>query len=192
MQHDRKGDDRRRTDMAGLLSWVQRLLQRQKDGRERYLAQERLVNDRRSLHVKLTDKGHKLRDRLSAMHERHITSQNTDRDNPGGSRNGGNNAAAARALLDAAERLDQIRPASGRLISRIFLPAGRWLSRASPNSCTALCRNNGITKIDRHETRFRPPLRIFATLNAKPQRWTAASLVRKPPSHSENALTKTP
>jgi DNA-binding MarR family transcriptional regulator len=39
-----------------------------------YLAQERSVHDRRSSHVKLTDKGHALRSRLSAMHERHIAS----------------------------------------------------------------------------------------------------------------------
>jgi DNA-binding MarR family transcriptional regulator len=37
-----------------------------------YLAQERSVHDRRSIHVKLTEKGRALRDRLSAMHERHI------------------------------------------------------------------------------------------------------------------------
>src|SRR5260370_28795714 len=37
-----------------------------------YLAQERSVHDRRSIHVKLTDKGRKLRDRLSGMHRRHI------------------------------------------------------------------------------------------------------------------------
>jgi DNA-binding MarR family transcriptional regulator len=37
-----------------------------------YLAQERSVHDRRSIHVKLTDKGRKLRDRLSGMHQRHI------------------------------------------------------------------------------------------------------------------------
>ena len=37
-----------------------------------YLAQERSVHDRRSLHVKLTKKGRALRDRLSAMHERQI------------------------------------------------------------------------------------------------------------------------
>jgi DNA-binding MarR family transcriptional regulator len=37
-----------------------------------YLAQERSVHDRRSIHVKLTGKGRKLRDRLSGMHERHI------------------------------------------------------------------------------------------------------------------------
>ena len=36
-----------------------------------YLAQERSVHDRRSIHVKLTGKGRKLRDRLSGMHERH-------------------------------------------------------------------------------------------------------------------------
>ena len=36
-----------------------------------YLAHERSVHDRRSIHVRLTEKGGKLRDRLSAMHERH-------------------------------------------------------------------------------------------------------------------------
>ena len=39
-----------------------------------YLAQERSVHDRRSIHVKLTKKGRALRDRLSSMHERHIAS----------------------------------------------------------------------------------------------------------------------
>src|SRR5579863_508405 len=37
-----------------------------------YLVQERSVHDRRSIHVRLTDKGMQLRDKLSAMHERHI------------------------------------------------------------------------------------------------------------------------
>jgi len=37
-----------------------------------YLAQERSEHDRRSFHVKLTKKGRALRDRLSAMHSRHI------------------------------------------------------------------------------------------------------------------------
>ena len=37
-----------------------------------YLAQERSVHDRRSIHVRLTDKGRKLRDRLSVMHKRHV------------------------------------------------------------------------------------------------------------------------
>jgi DNA-binding MarR family transcriptional regulator len=36
-----------------------------------YLAHERSVHDRRSIHVRLTDKGGKLRDSLSAMHQRH-------------------------------------------------------------------------------------------------------------------------
>ena len=38
-----------------------------------YLAQERSVHDRRSIYVKLTAKGRALRDRLSAMHGRHIS-----------------------------------------------------------------------------------------------------------------------
>jgi DNA-binding MarR family transcriptional regulator len=37
-----------------------------------YLAQERSVHDRRSIHVKLTQKGRALRDQLSLMHRRHI------------------------------------------------------------------------------------------------------------------------
>jgi DNA-binding MarR family transcriptional regulator len=36
-----------------------------------YLAQHRSPHDRRSIHVRLTEKGVKLRDRLSAMHRRH-------------------------------------------------------------------------------------------------------------------------
>src|SRR4051812_44136248 len=37
-----------------------------------YLVQARSVHDRRSIHVKLTDKGRKLRAGLSGMHRRHI------------------------------------------------------------------------------------------------------------------------
>src|SRR6202795_5101837 len=37
-----------------------------------YLAQERSVHDRRSVYVRLTDKGRDLRDRLSVMHRRHV------------------------------------------------------------------------------------------------------------------------
>ena len=36
-----------------------------------YLAHERSVHDRRAIHVRLTEKGVKLRDRLTAMHQRH-------------------------------------------------------------------------------------------------------------------------
>ena len=36
-----------------------------------YLLQQRSLHDRRSVHVRLTDKGGKLRDRLSLMHQRH-------------------------------------------------------------------------------------------------------------------------
>ena len=36
-----------------------------------YLAQHRSLHDRRSIHVRLTDKGIRLRDRLTAMHQRH-------------------------------------------------------------------------------------------------------------------------
>ena len=37
-----------------------------------YLVQERSVHDRRSIHVRLTDKGRALRDQLSVMHRRHV------------------------------------------------------------------------------------------------------------------------
>jgi DNA-binding MarR family transcriptional regulator len=36
-----------------------------------YLMQQRSLHDRRSIHVRLTDKGFKLRDSLTAMHQRH-------------------------------------------------------------------------------------------------------------------------
>ena len=38
----------------------------------RYLAREPSVHDRRSIHVRLTDKGRDLRDRLSVMYQRHV------------------------------------------------------------------------------------------------------------------------
>jgi DNA-binding MarR family transcriptional regulator len=37
-----------------------------------YLVQERSVHDRRSIHVRLTEKGRALCDQLTGMHERHI------------------------------------------------------------------------------------------------------------------------
>jgi DNA-binding MarR family transcriptional regulator len=37
-----------------------------------YLAQERSIHDRRSVHVHLTEKGCELRDSLTAMHQRHL------------------------------------------------------------------------------------------------------------------------
>jgi DNA-binding MarR family transcriptional regulator len=37
----------------------------------KYLAHERSVHDRRSIHVRLTEKGVKLRDNLTVMHQRH-------------------------------------------------------------------------------------------------------------------------
>ena len=37
-----------------------------------YLLQERSLHDRRSIHVRLTAKGRRLVDRLSAMHRRHV------------------------------------------------------------------------------------------------------------------------
>jgi len=44
-----------------------------------YLEQERSVHDRRSIHVRLTEKGRKLRDRLTDMHTRHIELLSADR-----------------------------------------------------------------------------------------------------------------
>src|SRR3984957_7044314 len=37
-----------------------------------YLVQERSVHDRRSIHVRLTDKGRNLCDQLTEMHKRHV------------------------------------------------------------------------------------------------------------------------
>ncbi|HEU0155680.1 MAG TPA: MarR family winged helix-turn-helix transcriptional regulator [Stellaceae bacterium] len=37
-----------------------------------YIVQQRSMHDRRSIHVRLTDKGRKLRDSLMAMHHRHV------------------------------------------------------------------------------------------------------------------------
>jgi DNA-binding MarR family transcriptional regulator len=37
-----------------------------------YLAQQRSLHDRRSIHVHLTEKASKLRDKLTAMHQRHF------------------------------------------------------------------------------------------------------------------------
>jgi DNA-binding MarR family transcriptional regulator len=37
-----------------------------------YLEQQRSAHDRRSIHVHLTDKGCRLRDKLTAMHQRHL------------------------------------------------------------------------------------------------------------------------
>src|ERR1700732_620593 len=37
-----------------------------------YLVQERSAHDRRSIHVRLSEKGKKLRDEMSNMHERHL------------------------------------------------------------------------------------------------------------------------
>jgi DNA-binding MarR family transcriptional regulator len=37
-----------------------------------YLAQQRSLHDRRSIHVRLTQKGMKLRDKLAEMHSRHL------------------------------------------------------------------------------------------------------------------------
>ena len=41
-----------------------------------YLIQERSAHDRRSIHVRLSEKGKRLRDELSKMHERHLVMLN--------------------------------------------------------------------------------------------------------------------
>src|SRR2546430_16113379 len=43
-----------------------------KMGEKGYLTLERSVHDRRSIHVRLTDKGRDLRNRLGVMHRRHV------------------------------------------------------------------------------------------------------------------------
>ena len=47
-----------------------------------YLSQVRSVHDRRSIHVRLTEKGSSLRDRLHAMHQRHVEMLNQTRESP--------------------------------------------------------------------------------------------------------------
>ena len=79
-----------------------------------YLAHERSVHDRRSIHVRLTEKGLKLRESLSAMHRRHIemlssTAVNAD------------DLQAARVTLRRLERF-WIRAAD--LVQQSPLPAG--------------------------------------------------------------------
>jgi MarR family len=69
-----------------------------------YLAQERSEHDRRSFHVKLTKKGRALRDRLSAMHSRHIEMLTQAQVTPRGSRSGRHDPAPPGALLDAYRR----------------------------------------------------------------------------------------
>lgn len=44
-----------------------------------YLAQQRSLHDRRSIHVRLTPKGMKLRDQLTEMHERHVEMMQTQK-----------------------------------------------------------------------------------------------------------------
>jgi DNA-binding MarR family transcriptional regulator len=41
-----------------------------------YIVQERSAHDRRSIHVRLSEKGRALRDKLQAMHERHVAMLN--------------------------------------------------------------------------------------------------------------------
>jgi len=68
-------------DAARLLSRVERPPTNVKKMVENgYIAHQRSVYDRRSIHVRLTDKGRTLRDRLSEMHRRHIEMLAPDHD----------------------------------------------------------------------------------------------------------------
>ena len=71
-----------------------------------YLVQQRSLHDRRSVHVKLTQKGSKLRDALTAMYGRH--SEMLGGIDGRGRRfaDRGRHIAPARALLDPGRRLD--------------------------------------------------------------------------------------
>src|SRR5215831_3856287 len=83
-----------------------------------YLAHERSVHDRRSIHVRLTEKGVKLRDSLTAMHRRHseLLSQTALGRFSGHRRH----ASSARALLDPRRRLGAATAAAG---NGLFFPA---------------------------------------------------------------------
>ena len=76
-----------------------------------YLAHERSVHDRRSIHVRLTEKGIKLRDNLTAMHRRH-----------------------AEMLLRAALSADDLQVASTTLrrLERFWIRAADLVQRPQP------------------------------------------------------------
>ena len=73
-----------------------------------YLAQQRSLHDRRSIHVHLTEKGIKLRDLLTVMHQRH-----------------------AEMLPQAAVSFEDLRGASATLrrLERFWLRAGDLVQR---------------------------------------------------------------
>jgi DNA-binding MarR family transcriptional regulator len=73
-----------------------------------YLAQQRSLHDRRSIHVRLTEKGARLRDRLTEMHRRH-----------------------AELLPQAAVSLEDLQAASAALrrLERFWLRAGDLVQR---------------------------------------------------------------
>ena len=73
-----------------------------------YLTQQRSLHDRRSIHVRLTERGMRLRDRLTAMHERH-----------------------AEMLPDAAVSLEDLQGASAALrrLERFWIRAGDFAQR---------------------------------------------------------------
>jgi DNA-binding MarR family transcriptional regulator len=73
-----------------------------------YLAQQRSLHDRRSIHVHLTEKGIRLRDRLTVMHQRH-----------------------AEMLPQAAVSFEDLRGASATLrrLERFWLRAGDLVQR---------------------------------------------------------------
>jgi DNA-binding MarR family transcriptional regulator len=73
-----------------------------------YLAQQRSLHDRRSIHVRLTEKGTGLRDRLTAMHRRH-----------------------AEMLPQAAVSLEDLQGANAALrrLERFWIRAGDFMQR---------------------------------------------------------------
>ncbi len=84
-----------------------------------YLAHERSVHDRRSIHVRLTEKGIKLRDSLAAMHRCHAEMLSQAAVSADDLQAAGRHASAARALLDPRRRLSAATAAAG---TGFFIP----------------------------------------------------------------------
>ena len=84
-----------------------------------YLAQQRSLHDRRSIHVRLTEKGIRLRDRLTAMHRRHAEMLPQAAVSVEDLQGASADAAPPRAVLDPRRRL-RAAPAA---IRRLIFPA---------------------------------------------------------------------
>ena len=81
-----------------------------------YLAQQRSLHDRRSIHVRLTEKGIRLRDSLTAMHRRHAEMLPHAAVSRRGSAGRQRRAPPPRAVLDPRRRLCAAPAAIRRLI----------------------------------------------------------------------------